>query len=318
MNSTPDVRIYEDVAREMGISDPSLVEKDFFAVRALSVCADSGSDLFIFVFAGGTSLSKIFRPTGRMSEDVDVKIFLTEKAKELSGNQLRKSLGEMKNLISDRLKTVNLPVTKDCIVSYDGNRSIKFKIPYVQGFQSSSALRPEIKLDLFLATPFSPPVEKPVYSFVSDISGKPPEIPAIRCVDIETTSAEKIVLLTRRVAASLYGIKTSDEGVLIRHVYDLHVVAPYLEYSSSFSEIVNRVMKYDTHKYKNKNPEYYNDPISEITKALLSLANDSVHSRNYAKFLDPLVYAKNPPAWREALDSVFKIAKKVWGISVTQ
>lgn len=31
----------------MGISDPSLVEKDFFAVRALSVCAGSDSGLFI-------------------------------------------------------------------------------------------------------------------------------------------------------------------------------------------------------------------------------------------------------------------------------
>jgi len=100
MNSVPDIKIYEDVAREMGISDPSLVEKDFFAVRALSVCADSDSDLFTFVFAGGTSLSKIFRHTGRMSEDVDVKIFLTEKAEKLSGNQLRKSLGGLKYLTS--------------------------------------------------------------------------------------------------------------------------------------------------------------------------------------------------------------------------
>lgn len=316
MKSIPDIEIYEDVAQEMGISDPSLVEKDFFAVRALSACADSDSDLFTFVFAGGTSLSKIFRPTGRMSEDVDVKIFLTEKGEELSGNQIRKSLGSLKNLISDKLRTVSLPVTKDCIVSYDGNRSIKFRIPYAQGFRSSSALRSEIKLDLFLATPFSPPVVKPVYSFVSDISGEPPEIPAIRCVDAETTAAEKIVLLTRRIAASLHGIKTDDEGVLIRHVYDLHVVEPYLEHSSFFSGIAGRVMRHDAHKYKNRHPEYYNDPISEITDALLSLGSDPVHSQNYAKFLDPLVYAKNPPAWKEALDSVFRIAGRVWGDDV--
>ena len=44
MNGIPDTRIYEDVAREMGIGDPSLVEKDFFAVRSLSVCADSESE----------------------------------------------------------------------------------------------------------------------------------------------------------------------------------------------------------------------------------------------------------------------------------
>jgi len=225
MNGIPDTRIYEDVAREMGIGDPSLVEKDFFAVRSLSVCADSESDLFTLVFAGGTSLSKIFRPTGRMSEDVDVKIFLTEKAEKLSGNQLRKSLGDLKDLISDKLKTIGLPVTKDCVVSHDGNRSIKFRIPYVQGFKSSSALRSEIKLDLFLATPFSPPIVKPVRSFVSEIAGEPPEISAIRCVDVETTAAEKIVLLTRRVAASLHGIKTSDEGIPHTGISDLLKIA---------------------------------------------------------------------------------------------
>jgi hypothetical protein len=52
--------LIEDVAAELGINEPSLVEKDFQVVQALSLLPDYHSPSFELVFAGGTCLSKIF------------------------------------------------------------------------------------------------------------------------------------------------------------------------------------------------------------------------------------------------------------------
>ncbi len=37
------------------------------------------------------------------------------------------------------------------------------------------------------------------------------------------------------------------------------------------------------------------------------------YSQRYNNSLGPLVYAKNPPSWEDALASVYRIAKQAWG-----
>ena len=70
--------LVEDVAAVLGINEPSLVEKDFHVVQALSLLAAHHSLNFELVFAGGTCLSKTLFSLQRMSEDVDLKVLLTQ------------------------------------------------------------------------------------------------------------------------------------------------------------------------------------------------------------------------------------------------
>ena len=313
MITHPSVNILEDVAQELGIDDPSLVEKDFFTVKALSICATIKSALFLLVFAGGTCLSKTYKAVERMSEDVDIKIIRTDAGNRLSRTALKKSLKSIRHEILNALKSEGLLVPSENVKSRNEYHYTELKIPYPQQFVSSVALRPEIKLDLTLSTFLSPPITKPVSSFVADMFGKQPEVAGIHCVRIEDMAAEKLVSLTRRTAAVLCGRLGMDDETLVRHIFDLCAVENVLEGNVHFSEMVQRVVAIDIEQFGNQVPEYRENPRRETAKALRALSELPQYAQRYNNFLGPLVYTTNPPSWEDALGSIYRIAKQVWG-----
>ena len=309
----PTINILEDVAQELGIDDPSLVEKDFFTVKALSICATVKSELFLLVFAGGTCLSKTYKMVERMSEDVDIKIIRTDAGNRLSRTALKKSLKKVRNEILDALKLEGLSVPSENVKSRNEYHYTEFKIPYPKQFISSVALRPEIKLDLTLSTSLSPPTLKPVSSFIADTLGKSPEVSEIHCIRIEDMAAEKLVSLTRRTASVLCGRLGMDDETLVRHIFDLCAVENVLEGNVHFSEMVQRVVAIDIEQFGNQVPEYRENPRQETAKALRALSELPQYAQRYNNFLGPLVYTTNPPSWEDALGSIYRIAKQVWG-----
>lgn len=313
MIKQPTISHFEDVAQAIGIHHPSLVEKDFFTTIVLSVCANIKSDLFLLVFAGGTCLSKTYKIVERMSEDVDIKIIPTEVGNCLSRTALKKSLGSIRNEILTALKLMELPVLDKNVKSRNEYHYTELKIAYPQQFEPSVALRPEIKLDLTLSTSLSLPVVKSVSSMVAEMFGNPPEVAVIHCVQIEDMAAEKLVSLTRRTAAVMSGRKEMDDETLVRHIFDLHSIEKNLDGNKIFSSMVQRVMEIDVKQFGNQVPEYRDDPIRETTKALLALTKFPQYAQRYKNFLGPLVYANNPPVYEEALESVYRIARQVWG-----
>jgi predicted nucleotidyltransferase component of viral defense system len=165
MITFPTKTVFEEIAQKIGIRHPSLVEKDFFTVKALSICATVKSELFLLVFAGGTCLSKTYKAVERMSEDVDIKIIQTDAGNRLSRTALKKSLKSIRNEILNALKSEGLFVPSENVKSRNEYHYTELKIPYPQQFVSSVALRPEIKLDLTLSTFLSSPIIKPVGFF---------------------------------------------------------------------------------------------------------------------------------------------------------
>ena len=63
-----------EVQEHFGLPGPALVEKDWYVVMALAAIAAVDTGEFRLVFGGGTALSRAYRLTRRMSEDVDLKI----------------------------------------------------------------------------------------------------------------------------------------------------------------------------------------------------------------------------------------------------
>lgn len=67
--------LIELTAKEQGINDPYLVEKDYWIMHCLYGLSNFGLDMEL---KGGTSLSKAFNVIHRFSEDIDIKIIPDE------------------------------------------------------------------------------------------------------------------------------------------------------------------------------------------------------------------------------------------------
>ncbi len=201
----------------------------------------------------------------------------------------------IRNDILEALKLVELPVPPENIKSRNEYHYTELKIPYQQRFTPSVALRPEIKLDLTLSKSLSPPIIKPVSSFVAEIFEESPEITSIPCIQIEDMAAEKLVSLTRRIAGVIRGRKNMDDETSVRHIFDLNAIEPILEKNEIFPQLVQRVVIIDIEQFGNQVPEYKKDPRKETAIALRALAEIPQYSQRYKKFVRPLVYSKNPP-----------------------
>src|SRR4051794_41217059 len=74
LSDRPTLEQLLEVQEHFGLPGPALVEKDWYVIRALAAVAAVDTGEFRLVFGGGTALSRAYKLTKRMSEDVDLKI----------------------------------------------------------------------------------------------------------------------------------------------------------------------------------------------------------------------------------------------------
>src|SRR4051812_27089924 len=74
LSDKPTLEELLEVQEHFGLPTPALVEKDWYVVKALAAIAAVDTGDFRLVFGGGTALSRAYKLTKRMSEDVDLKI----------------------------------------------------------------------------------------------------------------------------------------------------------------------------------------------------------------------------------------------------
>lgn len=74
MSDNPTLEQLLEVQEYFALPGPALVEKDWYVVKALAAIAAVDTGDFRLVFGGGTALSRAYKLTKRMSEDVDLKI----------------------------------------------------------------------------------------------------------------------------------------------------------------------------------------------------------------------------------------------------
>lgn len=66
--------MFADVADALGIKNPVIVEKDYYAVQLIKELSSLSFEDYHLVFSGGTCLAKAHQNTYRMSEDIDFKL----------------------------------------------------------------------------------------------------------------------------------------------------------------------------------------------------------------------------------------------------
>lgn len=298
------------VVDSFGLPSKASVAKDFHVVRAIRAVMSVDATPFTLIFGGGTALARAHRLVRRMSEDVDFKI-VSQAPDPLSRNGLRRELGRLGDKVTRALQDAGFafdPADKASLRSQNENRYTVWQIPYDSAGGAGQGLRPTIQIELTWSLLRLPPVTLPVTSFVAEAYGRPPEIPALACVSVTQTAAEKLVALTRRTAMEMADLSRDIDPALIRHVYDLHMMREHIDFDRAAALAVE-IARTDATEFRNQYPAYADDLAGETRKALDALLADPVHARRYAEFVAAMVYGEQTD-YSAAMGTVTALAER--------
>ena len=285
-----------------------LVEKDLHVVRAIRAVMAIDAAPFALIFGGGTALARAHRLVRRMSEDVDFKI-VSQSPAPLSRNGLRRELGRLGDKVTRALQDTGFAfdaANKASLRSQNENRYTVWQIPYDSAGGAGQGLRPTIQIELTWSLLRLPAVTLPVTSFVAEAYGRPPEIPALACVSVTQTAAEKLVALTRRTAMEMAGLSRDIDPALIRHVLDIGRI-DFPTNAGQVAALAGEIARADAIEFRNQYPAYADDLAGETRKALDALHTDPMHARRYADFIAAMVYGEQPE-FDEAMSTVTALA----------
>jgi predicted nucleotidyltransferase component of viral defense system len=286
-----------------------LVEKDLHVLRAISTLVAIDAAPFTVVFGGGTALARAHKLVQRMSEDVDFKIVPTPAA-PVSRNGLRRQRSALRDRITVALQAAGFAFDPtEAVRSQDENGYTIFQLPYTDG-RAGEGLRPTVQIELKHTTLRLPRVTLPVSSFVAEALNRAPEVPAIACVSVTETAAEKLVSLTRRTAMDLAGLSRDFDPALVRHIYDLHVLRDHVDRATVIA-LARDIAAADADEFRNQYPAYHADIVGETKKALDALRTDPVHRDRYDCFVAAMVYGEQV-AFDEAMGTVAGLVGGAW------
>jgi len=299
---------FREVQAYFRLPGVGLVEKDMHVVRAIRAVTSIDAAPFSLIFGGGTALARAHKLVRRMSEDVDFKI-VPQAATTISRNGLRRELGRVGDKVTQALQKAGFafdPANKASVRSQNENRYTVWQLPYAGADGAGQGLRATIQIELTYSLLRLPAVTLPVSSFVAEAYGRPPEIPALACVSVTQTAAEKLIALTRRTAMEMAGLSREFDPALIRHVYDLHMMKDHID-TAQAAALAGEIARTDAAEFRNQYPAYADDPASETRKALEALRTDPTHARRYADFIAAMVYGEQT-AYGTAMDTVTALA----------
>lgn len=289
MSDRPTLEQLLEVQEHFGLPGPALVEKDWYVIRALAAVAAVDTGDFRLVFGGGTALSRAYRLTKRMSEDVDLKI-VRERAPS------RGELHKLRADITDALLAAGFSFDPENEnhrkVMYKGHYT-KYQLPYKPIAEGKGILRPDVQIETSVWPLWREAVEKPVISFIAEAYGQEPEVPKIACSSVLETAAEKLVGLTWRAGSELAGLREVRDPTLVRHIYDLHMIREHYD-AAEAAALALDVMKADAATRGDKFPAWRNDPLGETLRAIEDIPKDKVFVDGYANFVRDMVYDDGP------------------------
>lgn len=306
---TYDLAEIREAQEYFGFARPVLIEKDWHIIRAMSAIAATDAAPFQLIFSGGTCLARAHKLIRRMSEDVDFKIVPID-ANPVSKTQRRKQLAELRDKITASLHAAGFPIDpadSAQLRSRDDNCYTVYQLQYATPGEEEAPLRSTIQVELNYATLRKPRVELPVASFVAEAFGRTSEIPAIPCVTVEETAAEKLISLTRRTAMEIAGLSRAPDPTLVRHVYDLHITRERYD-SPSVVALAQEIMSQDAEEFRSQFPAYRDNPVEETRRALAALEKEKVYANRYAEFVQLMVYGERP-SYVDAMQTVASLTK---------
>ncbi len=297
------------IADFFGLVGTAPVRKDFHVVRTIGIIAALDATPFTLIFCGGTALARAHRLVRRMSEDVDFKVVFPMPT-TLSTGQLRPQLGHLRERVTAALQAAGFPLDPADETnprSRDSNQYIVWQLPY-DSDGAGEGLRPTIKVELNYSPLRTPTLLLPVSSFVAEALGRSPELPAIPCVSLAQTAAEKLVSLTRRIAMERAGISRSPDPTLVRHIYDLHMIRDHVE-PGAVAAMAYDAATADAVQFRKQDPAYAADRAGVTREVLAAIQTDPVYRARYYAFMAAMVYGERPE-FDDAMATVVALAER--------
>jgi len=282
-----------EVQAHFRLPSVALVEKDLHVVRAIAALAAINAVPFSLVFGGGTALARAHKLVRRMSEDVDFKIVPTPAA-PVSRSGIRRQLARVRERVTAALQGAGfLFDAKDesATWSLNENRYTVYQLPYEPIAGAGQGLRPTVQVELTYAPMRRDPATLPVSSFFAEAMNRPAEMPAVPCVSVIETAAEKLVALTRKTAMEMAGLSRDPDPRLVRHVYDLHMMRGHVD-PAAVAGLARAIAEADAQQFAAQYPAYASDIAGETRKALEALRIDPLHRERYTSFVADMVYGE--------------------------
>ena len=304
-----DANRFWDVADSLGISSPSIVEKDYWAIQLLDEVSKFSLNGYQLVFSGGTCLTKAHQDTYRMSEDIDIKLVPDGSVRKLAKNQQRELRREIRRSVSSVIELSEHFSLAEKSEARSESRYQMFLVGYPKKYEVAEGIRPHLQLELTERDLLAPSVQRSLSSLYASEMNEEPEVKSISCDRIEPIASEKFVALLRRTALHGRDNSRADDETLIRHVYDLHLIRKSMEKPERLKAMVREVIDVDQQQFGNQHREFEDDAISELRYGLSILLGQPHHQERYSELVSALVYHPEPAGWDEAIASVQFLAK---------
>ena len=288
---------------------PVVLEKEIVVKDVVLEVAKAGRESgFELIFSGGTSLSQGWGVIERISEDVDFRVIAPEFP---SKNSKSKALSGLKVELGRALRRAGFEIDGE-IDGRDSNRYIRANVIYESAFTADTpSLRPYIKVELMgVDRPFS--IE---YREVKDILerhevGDRSAAQPIPMVSLPDIVSDKVISYLRRTAEHKANPELAYryDPRLVRHLYDVHrIVDANRSVISKATPIFAGTLAQEIQQYGGQRfPVFKERPVDVLTQELDLLAGDAEARRNYAVFVNDLVYGSKP-----SFDEVSQTFRKV-------
>lgn len=303
--SLPDKPLLEEIALLKGM-DASFVEKDWFVTQVIKLIAALNHKGFAVIFAGGTALSKAHKLLQRFSEDIDFRVIVPESARN------RRQLSAFKQEVAEALRRGGFTLGADQIKAGDGNRFFAIELDYESCFAQPDALRPHIQIEMTASDIALPCVYRAVSSFVHELTGCPPEIERISCLDPVESAADKLSALAWRIPDRVRG-QADDDPAVVRHLHDLAMLQDRALAYAEFPALAAAAVAKDDQRARN-HPAFSGLPMAEKFRQMLEgLESDPQYVKEYDRFVKGVSYAKEDetPDFAQALQAVRKLIEAV-------
>lgn len=290
---------------------PGIFEKDLLITEVLRTVVAVDSDGIQLVFCGGTCLSKAHGLIERMSEDIDFKLVLPD---GLSRSARSRLLSQFKKRLAAVLEAAGFAVPAEQIVARDENSYVSLNLHYESRFAPVASLRPEIKVELNARPPILPTAALPIASMLDALIQAPKTGLQVECIGVEETLAEKVLSFLRRTAEARAGRNRADyDDRLVRHLYDVRVIARGREGLALPHEHFAAMVAGDAAQFRNQYPEFEEDPVGQMRVVLEALHQEAdAFERDYLRFVDELVFGE-AVTFAEARAVFIELAERLIG-----
>lgn len=162
-------------------------------------------------------------------------------------------------------------------------------IIYEQNFALPTALRPELKGEVTFEDPSRSPIDRPLTSLITNLTGGKPEVANFPCIDPIETAADKISALVWRILTR-DRTSSNDDPTLVRHLHDLAALADLAKSDPQFALLARQNLEADF-KTSAKDADMAVSIEAQLDKVSEILAHDGEYRTEYESFVTEMSYA---------------------------